>query len=435
MVRNWQGYTLAAALAWCPSMALAGGGMHGKDMQRTPAQVQQTLAEMQKPFAELIRSAESKTGGKAFCATVCEWKCVQPKFSQANSVTVAGTTADTTKFTPGHPVALVTCSANNKLISAVVCSTTGEVLATRECDTYEPGRSAYLDGTSTNGAAYASADERHTGSRHRWHQAPTRWQKADDVIGKDVTNRVTGEKVGNVKDLAVDPDNARVIFAVVEFDSKMGHGDRWYAMPISSIDLTPDAKSMQIDYTTAQMNEANGFDSKNWPNIIDEKWSGQVYKNFNQTAYWNYPEQPRATGMTVTATDDQSARNQRPRRWQKMSDLIGKVVMNPQNENLGTIKDVTIDPDSGRILYGVLSFGGFLGLGDKYFAIPWSALQLAPDAKNVVLAVDKDRLKNAEGFDKDRWPNMADERWATSVHQFYNRPTYWTQTSQGRINE
>jgi len=429
---------MATAVVWCPALVMAGGDKHRHDMKKSPAQVQQTLNEMDKPFAEMIRSAETKTGGKAFCATVCEWKCVQPKFSEAKSNVVSGTKAEPSKFAPSHPVAVVTCSANNRLITAVVCSTTGEVLATKECDGYEPGRNAYLDGGSTNGSNYASAaaDGRHARVRQRWNEAPTRWQKANDVIGKDVTNRATKETIGSVKDLAVDPDTGRVIFAIVEFDDKMGHGDRWYAMPISAVELTPDAKSMELDYTTAQMNEANGFDSDHWPNILDEKWSGQVYKNFNQTAYWNYPENARhGTGVKVSATDDASRRNQAPRRWQKMSDLIGKQVKNTQNEDLGTIKDIAIDPDSGRILYGVLSFGGFLGLGDKYFAIPWGALQLTPDAKNVVLAIDKDRLKNAEGFDKDKWPNMADQRWATNVHQFYNRPTYWSETSMAQPND
>ena len=442
MFKKWQGFTLAAAMAWCPALAWAGGG-HEKDA-KTPAQIQQLLSESQKPLTDLVRSAETKTGGKAFCATICEWKNVQPKFAQVDSKIVSGTKADTTKFAPNHPVGIVKTHANNKIVAAVVCSTTGEVLATKECDKYEPGKSAYLDdgdratmvttGQNTHAGTMANSSRY---SYETWNRAPTRWQKAQDLIGKDVTNRATNEAIGDIKDLAVDPDNGRVIYAMVEFDNKMGHGSRWYAMPLGSLTLTPDAKSVQIDYSAAQINDANGFDSKNWPNVVDEKWSAQVHQNFNQREYWRYPEGRHAgTGVKVSHTDATHATmTQAPRRWQKMSDLIGKQVKNQQNEDLGTIKDVAVDPDSGRILYGVLSFGGFLGLGDKFFAIPWSALQLTPDAKHVVLAVEKDRLKNAEGFEKNSWPNMADERWATNVHQFYNRPTYWNQSNQNTTGQ
>jgi sporulation protein YlmC with PRC-barrel domain len=113
------------------------------------------------------------------------------------------------------------------------------------------------------------------------------------------------------------------------------------------------------------------------------------------------------------------------RRWQKASDLTGKRVENASDENLGTLNDIVVDANSGRILYGVLSFGGFLGMGDKLFAVPWSSLDLRSDASEIVLNVDKDRLKNAEGFDKNNWPNFADETWATRTYEYYGQKPYW----------
>lgn len=121
-------------------------------------------------------------------------------------------------------------------------------------------------------------------------------------------------------------------------------------------------------------------------------------------------------------------------RSQKATDLIGKNVVNSSNEDLGKIEEIVVDADSGRILYGVLSFGGFLGMGDKLFAVPWSSLDLPVEAKSFVLAVSKERLKAAEGFNKDRWPNFADQTWATKTHQFYERPPYW-QASDVSTNE
>jgi len=105
--------------------------------------------------------------------------------------------------------------------------------------------------------------------------------------------------------------------------------------------------------------------------------------------------------------------------------LEGDDVVNAQGEDLGVIKSIMIDVPSGRVAYAVLSSGGFLGIGDKLVAIPWNALTLDADNKCFVLNIDKERLKNAPGFDKDHWPLMADQRWATEVHSYYQTRPYW----------
>ena len=107
------------------------------------------------------------------------------------------------------------------------------------------------------------------------------------------------------------------------------------------------------------------------------------------------------------------------------STLEGDRVVNEQHADLGKITDIMIDVPKGRVAYAVLSFGGFLGLGDKLFAVPWNALTLDTDHKCFVLSVDREVLEQAPGFDKDNWPTMADERWATEVHTHYGVRPYW----------
>lgn len=104
--------------------------------------------------------------------------------------------------------------------------------------------------------------------------------------------------------------------------------------------------------------------------------------------------------------------------------LIGNDVYNQRDENLGDIKEIMLDVRSGRVSYAVLSFGGFLGMGEKLFAVPWTALTLDTVNKRFVLNVEKDRLKSAPGFDKDQWPNMADSSWAQSIHDYYGTKPY-----------
>jgi len=99
--------------------------------------------------------------------------------------------------------------------------------------------------------------------------------------------------------------------------------------------------------------------------------------------------------------------------------LIGDSVVNAAEEDLGDIKEIMLDMQTGQVAYAVLSFGGFLGMGEKLFAVPWQALHLDTVNKRFVLNVDKDRLKSAPGFDKDAWPDMGDVSWAGGIHSFY----------------
>ena len=106
-------------------------------------------------------------------------------------------------------------------------------------------------------------------------------------------------------------------------------------------------------------------------------------------------------------------------------DLTGDRVVNRQKEDLGTIQHLMIDLQKGRVAYAVLSFGGFLGMGEKLFAIPWSALTVDTVERQFVLNVGKDLLERAPGFDKDNWPDMADRTWGTDVSTYYSANPYW----------
>jgi sporulation protein YlmC with PRC-barrel domain len=99
--------------------------------------------------------------------------------------------------------------------------------------------------------------------------------------------------------------------------------------------------------------------------------------------------------------------------------LTGEKIVNESGDVLGTVQHVMLDIHEGRIAYLVLSFGGFLGLGEKLFAIPWHSFALDVDNKWLVLNVPKEKLQNAPGFDKDKWPSMGDPAWTQQVHGYF----------------
>src|SRR6266576_1748641 len=95
------------------------------------------------------------------------------------------------------------------------------------------------------------------------------------------------------------------------------------------------------------------------------------------------------------------------RRVLAASTLAGDSVRNSAGEDLGKVDEIMIDIPSGRVAYAVLSFGGVLRMGNKLFAVPWSALRVDEDEKHFILDVDKKTLESAPGFDKDNWPDMT----------------------------
>jgi len=105
--------------------------------------------------------------------------------------------------------------------------------------------------------------------------------------------------------------------------------------------------------------------------------------------------------------------------------LKGDAVVNTDGESIGHIEEIMLDMTTGYVAYAVLSFGGFLGLGDKLFAIPWRSLTLDPNSHSFILDVDKEMLQNAAGFDKDNWPEVNMD-WLMDVYSYYDVKPYWS---------
>jgi sporulation protein YlmC with PRC-barrel domain len=96
--------------------------------------------------------------------------------------------------------------------------------------------------------------------------------------------------------------------------------------------------------------------------------------------------------------------------------LTGDRVRNGAGDDLGKIEEIMLDVNSGRVAYAVLSFGGFLGIGDKLFLVPWKVLRLDQAAHEFVIDVPKRVLETAPGFDKHHWPDMTDDDYARNIN-------------------
>jgi hypothetical protein len=166
--------------------------------------------------------------------------------------------------------------------------------------------------------------------------------------------------------------------------------DRYLFVPLSVFSVSGDKLTMAADRD--KIRKAPSFAKGQWPNMGDTGWREEVDKFY----------------ASAPAPGGQPSKDKLVR----ASEFLKKNVRNPQNDKLGDVQDIVLEMSSGRVLYAVMAAGGFLGIGEKLFAIPVSAFNLATDGKELVLAADKDRLKNAEGFDKSQWPATASRGWS-----------------------
>ena len=104
----------------------------------------------------------------------------------------------------------------------------------------------------------------------------------------------------------------------------------------------------------------------------------------------------------------------------RSADVIGKEVMSKDKEKLGKIEEIVLDKVNGQVRYVVLSFGGFMGMGTDFYPLPWKALTYCAGHDDFEVHFSKEKLKLASGFNKDNWPDFADESYSRIVNDYYS---------------
>ena len=120
----------------------------------------------------------------------------------------------------------------------------------------------------------------------------------------------------------------------------------------------------------------------------------------------------------ATGVNDSGNRANTPVKYLSSSTITANKVFNNSEEKLGEVKDLMVNLQDGRIEYVVIEFGGFLGMGEKYFAVPFKALTLDTNRHAFILNQKREVLENAPGFDKDHWPD-------TNSHEMETANSYW----------
>jgi len=260
--------------------------------------------------------------------------------------------------------------------------------------------------------------------------------KATDIVGADVKNP-KGENLGKVEELVIEPMSGSIDYAVISFGGFLGMGDKFFAVPFSLL-KAPEVQEgdklahFTFDVEKSRLEKAPGFDKNNWPDVASPTWSQEIDRYYNTSKAAPAKAEgdelnPPASGKT---DPDKAVAANASTKLVKASELIGKNVENPQNDKLGDVKELVLDPRRSRISYFVMKSGGFLGMGDKLFAIPWQAVKFDLKDKNLrlVLNANKERFTKAPEYKDKEWKRMSDPAWIEEVYTYYDTRPYWKRT-------
>lgn len=256
-------------------------------------------------------------------------------------------------------------------------------------------------------------------------------ERASDVIGREVENN-TGEEIGTIEDLAINRRTGEVRYAIVDRSGAAGvprDAEMLYAVPLTALRFTGDNKVVRLDVSKERMEDAPPFANSGWNTIGDERWGEVVFEFYGQEPRFTDDDDDDEDDRDRKDADRANADNQAGAFIQG-SRAVGLNVKNDQNEDLGEVEDIMLDVRSGQVVYAVIGFDRVreaAGRNDdeKLFAVPWQALRHREAQDAFIVSIDRDRLRDAPGFDRRDWPDMNDIRWARNVHDYYGAEPSW----------
>lgn len=301
--------------------------------------------------------------------------------------------------------------------------------------------------------------------------------RTSKLLGKEVKN-TQNENLGSIHDLVLTSDDQQVSYAALSSGGALGVGAKYYAVPWSALQVSP-----QGDITMAisknQLDQATAFDKDNWP--AQANWQltssmgqgpmgsqrGTMDQSRDRTGSDTSPSRPgqtmdktqtprsgtsdtgRTTERSTAQTDSQrqgtmdtdrdrqmtsrtgmgtgadTMAASRDVKYRRVSHLTGTSVRNAEGEDIGNIEDFVIDASQGQVAYTIVSFGGLWGIGEKYAAIPSTAIQIQPRRNIARLDADRATLEKI-AFEPGKFPDLSNREYAQRLHETFNAEPYWT---------
>ncbi len=308
--------------------------------------------------------------------------------------------------------------------------------------------------------------------------------KTSKIIGKEVKN-TQNEDLGSIDDLVLTADNQQVSYAALSTGGALGVGAKYYAIPWSALQVGPQG-DITLSISKSQLDQATAFDRNNWPaqpnwqltsstmpgqmpgqqptmgtqrgttdqtrdrtpsdtsaarpgqstdrtqtprpgtSDTDRTTGGQGAQADSQRQGMTTTDRSRQmTGRTGTGMGAGEMAASRDVQFRRVTNLTGTSVRNAEGEDIGDIEDFVVDASQGQIAYTIVSFGGFWGIGEKFAAVPATAIQIQPRRHIARLDADRETLEKI-AFDPDEFPDLSNREYAQRLHETFNAEPYWT---------
>jgi sporulation protein YlmC with PRC-barrel domain len=244
------------------------------------------------------------------------------------------------------------------------------------------------------------SEDRQWGEDRQWNDANTQQRasltRASDLMNASARN-ASGTTVGDIDDLAIDPDTNRIVYGVLRRGGFFGMGESRYAIATSELAMSENGEVM-IDLNDSDFENHAGFDNNNWPTKADPEWN---------TNWTSEPVNAPASKRIV-----------------KASEIIGSDVKCRDGKDLGEITDLVVDPRTGRVVYAIVDSDR----GD--LPVPMGAIRR--DGDNFTIQMTSTELQSKPILDSGREPNWSDARWNRRLHDSYGTPMDLSPASSDR---
>lgn len=218
--------------------------------------------------------------------------------------------------------------------------------------------------------------------------------RASKLIGMFVRN-AANEKLGQVKDLIVDLDNARVHYAVLEFEGAIFAGKKLFVYPLIVFKASPDGEHLVLEADKGKLAAAPAFASDRWPN-----WNARS-KEIDQHF-----------GLPPSETDVGT-------RWARVSQFIGSDVRDARGKDIGDLVELVVNLRDARVHYAVVAFDKPWSIDDKLVAVPLRAFDVR-DKGQLQVKVAREVIARAPSVTRSEWPraNLAHDAWIGEVDRY-----------------
>ncbi len=246
--------------------------------------------------------------------------------------------------------------------------------------------------------------------------------KGSDLIGMEIVDS-QGEKLGSVREIAVDVESGRIVQVILSSGGFLGVGSTDTAVPPGALLRDPEGRQLKLDGGKEQLQGAPSFDSSKWSESFTSERLTGVYKHFGAESSLDF------VGGAEGAGNRSSIPESRLDGVQRSSEIVGMKVSNLQNEAIGDVSEILLDLPAGRVLALVVDTGEFLEIEDGLSAIPASSFRLSTDRETLQLDTSKAALQAAPHFKSDRWPDFTREETAGSIFASHSVEPYFASGS------